>query len=80
MPSVTFKIKDPNQHLYGFVQESLSLEVKFRQPLRQDMDNLNQFRSPDQQIKHIYNNRGTEILPQYWHLLIMDDVTFLVSL
>ncbi len=79
--TITLKTHLTNPMPAGFNKQSLSIPyIKYGDNLKNVIDNLNQYRCPDNQITKLYNHLGQEIIPILWTMKIKENLTFYIDL
>ncbi len=78
--TITLKTYHPEAKIAGFYSGSIVISnVKYGDTLLQHMNNLNQYRSPDSQIKMLYNSIGEAIDVSLWKLKMTDNLILYID-
>jgi len=80
MLTITLKTHKTQNPPPGFNRQLLQIPyIRYGDTLKNVIDNLNQYRTPEAQIMHIYNPMGQEILPSLWGMKIKENMTFYID-
>jgi hypothetical protein len=80
MTTVTLRTHQSQKMPPGFNHQMMQIPyVRYDDTLKTVIDNLNQYRSPEAQIMHLYNPLGQEILPHLWGFKIKEKMTFYID-
>ena len=71
--------KTHRQHVAGFNNGEMTINCHFGDRLSDVISNLNNFRSPDAQIKHLLSIKEREIPSYCWNIPIKEKLIFNVK-
>lgn len=65
----------------GFINQCLVIpQVKYGTTIQSMINSINQFRGPNDQINHLYNQYGQELKQNLWKIQIKEKLTLYIDI